>query len=67
MFLFMAGTSLIMANWFVMLSGLVVFAILAARSHTEEDKLLERFGDPYRAYRQRTGRFLPRIGRIAGS
>ena len=61
MFLFLIGTALMTANWFVLASGLAVFAILAARSRTEEEKLLERFGESYRAYRQRTGRFLPRV------
>jgi protein-S-isoprenylcysteine O-methyltransferase Ste14 len=62
MFLFMSGTALMAANWFVLATGLVVFTILAARSRTEEQKLLERFGQPYRAYQARTGRFLPRLG-----
>lgn len=31
----------------------------------EEEMLLERFGDEYRAYMERTGRFLPRLGRQA--
>jgi protein-S-isoprenylcysteine O-methyltransferase Ste14 len=35
------------------------------RSNLEEAALLERFGDAYRAYRARTGRFLPRPGRLA--
>lgn len=61
MFLFLIGTALMTANWFVLASGLMVFAILASRSRTEEEKLLERFGEPYRAYRTRTGRFLPRV------
>ena len=65
MFLFMLGTSLMMANWFVIVSGLIVFTILAARSRTEEEKLLERFGEPYRVYRATTGRFIPGIGRVA--
>jgi len=64
MFLFLVGTALMTANWFVMASGLVVFGILASRSRTEEEKLLERFGEPYRAYRAATGRFLPGVGRI---
>jgi protein-S-isoprenylcysteine O-methyltransferase Ste14 len=64
MMLFMIGTALITANWFVLASGLVVFAILAARSRTEEEKLLERFGEPYRAYRASTGRFIPGVGRV---
>ena len=65
MFLFMIGTSLAMANWFVLLSGLAAFAILAARSQTEEQKRLERFGEPYRIYRATTGRFLPKRGRAS--
>jgi protein-S-isoprenylcysteine O-methyltransferase Ste14 len=65
MILFLIGTVLMTANWFVMASGLVTFSILAARSRTEEEKLLERFGEPYRAYRASTGRFIPGIGRVA--
>jgi protein-S-isoprenylcysteine O-methyltransferase Ste14 len=64
MFLFMIGTSLMTANWFVLLTGMTAFSILAARSRTEEEKLLERFGQPYRAYRASTGRFIPGIGRV---
>ena len=64
MFLFMVGTALMMANWFVLAAGLTMFGILAARSRTEEEKLLARFGEPYRAYRAATGRFVPGIGRV---
>jgi len=63
MALFLLAIALMMANWFVMAGGAVVFALLALRSHTEEQKLLERFGEPYRAYRAATGRFLPKIVR----
>ena len=65
MVLFMTSVALMMANWFVLATGIVVFALLAVRSRTEEQKLLDRFGEPYRAYRAATGRFLPGIGRIA--
>ena len=65
MALFMVGTALMMANWFVMAAGVIGFSILAARSRTEEEKLLERFGEPYRAYRASTGRFIPGVGRVA--
>lgn len=61
MALFVVSIALMMANWFVIVAGGVMFALLAIRSRTEEDKLLERFGEPYRAYRASTGRFLPRI------
>jgi len=61
MALFVVSIALMMANWFVIASGFLMFALLAIRSRTEEDKLLERFGEPYRAYRASTGRFLPKI------
>ena len=61
MALFMLSTALTMANWFVLAAGIVGFALLATRSAIEEDKLLERFGEPYRTYRAATGRFLPKI------
>jgi protein-S-isoprenylcysteine O-methyltransferase Ste14 len=64
MALFTTATAVMTANWFVLASGVTGFAILAARSRTEEDKLLERFGEPYRAYRAATGRFVPGIGRV---
>ena len=57
------ATSLMMANWFVLVTGALVFLLLAVRSRTEEDLLLARFGDAYRAYRSRTGRFVPRMGK----
>jgi protein-S-isoprenylcysteine O-methyltransferase Ste14 len=61
MALFIVSLALMMANWFVVVGGGVMLALLAIRSRTEEDKLLERFGEPYRAYRAATGRFLPKI------
>ena len=60
MALFVVSLALMMANWFVIVAGGVMFTLLAIRSRTEEDKLLERFGEPYRAYRASTGRFLPK-------
>lgn len=53
--------ALMAANWFVLVAGAVVFALLAVRTQTEEAKLLARFGEEYRAYRQRTGRFVPKL------
>jgi protein-S-isoprenylcysteine O-methyltransferase Ste14 len=59
--LLIVAIALIAANWFVLVTGAVVFVLLAVRSRTEEAMLLARFGEPYREYRQRTGRFLPRL------
>lgn len=61
MALFVVSIALMMANWFVIVAGAVMFTLLAIRSRIEEEKLLERFGEPYRAYRAATGRFLPKM------
>lgn len=61
MALLIAGIALIAANWFMLLTGAVVFSLLALRSRTEEAHLLARFGESYRDYRERTGRFVPRL------
>jgi protein-S-isoprenylcysteine O-methyltransferase Ste14 len=53
--------SLITANWFFFMTGVVMFCLLIIRTRTEEENLVARFGDSYRAYMERTGRFLPRI------
>src|SRR5262245_14054740 len=45
---------------------LVMGLVLHNRSRREDRLLEERFGDGFRAYRERTGRFLPRITRRIG-
>ncbi len=37
------------------------FAVLVVRTLKEEAHLEERFGDQYRSYMRRTGRFVPRL------
>lgn len=54
------ATTLLTASAIVGVGGLVMFALLAARSRLEERRLVEKFGDAYRDYQKRTGRFLPR-------
>jgi len=49
------------ANWFLLGTGGLVVTLLALRTRTEEEKLLLRFGDSYRTYMERTGRFLPKV------
>ena len=53
------ANSLTAANWFLFLSGGLVVILMILRTRTEEAHLLARFGDGYRAYAERTGRFLP--------
>ena len=58
--LLMVAVSLIAANWFFFVTGVVMFVLLIVRTRTEEENLVARFGDNYRAYMERTGRFVPR-------
>lgn len=60
--LLMVATSLITANWFLSLTGIALFTLLVLRTRIEEENLVARFGDGYRTYMERTGRFLPRLG-----
>lgn len=57
------GGGLATANWFILLTGLVPFGFIVARTRIEEAKLVERFGVEYQEYMQRVGRFFPRLKR----
>jgi protein-S-isoprenylcysteine O-methyltransferase Ste14 len=59
--LFLLGLSLFTANWFLSTTSVLIVALLVIRTPTEEAKLLARFGEDYRAYVARTGRFVPRF------
>ena len=58
----MAGLSLGLAlgTWLVPASAVLMFTLLALRTKTEETHLIKRFGDQYRDYMARVGRFLPK-------
>ena len=53
------ANSLAAANWFLGATGAILVALFVVRTKKEEELLLARFGDSYRSYRARTGRFLP--------
>ncbi len=55
------ANSLVTANWFLALTGAIVFGLMVLRTSIEEEKLIERFGEDYKEYMKRTGRFLPRL------
>ena len=61
--LLLLAISLVAANWLLLVSGAVVFALLAVRSPREEDRLVARFGEQYRSYMARTNRFVPTLRR----
>jgi protein-S-isoprenylcysteine O-methyltransferase Ste14 len=56
------GMGLMIASWPVLLGVLALPALLSLRAEREEAALVERFGDEYRAYMRRTGRFFPDLG-----
>ncbi len=52
---------LLSANWAIGMTGLGMSIVVASRVDKEEALMIEEFGDQYRAYMRRTGRYLPRI------
>ena len=60
-FLWGLSLSLLTANWLLALLGFSAFAMMVIRTRIEEEKLIERFGDEYRTYMERTGRFFPHV------
>lgn len=48
-------------NWFIILLGVLAFIVMAIRTSKEEANLIEKLGDEYREYMNRTGRFLPKF------
>ena len=57
----MVADSLVTANWFLAATGAVAIALITIRTRTEEQRLIDRFGNQYRQYMERTGRFIPRL------
>ena len=62
--LILGSTLFISSNWLIGLcwAGMTILEV-ASRIGFEEALMIEYFGDQYRAYMQRTGRFLPHISR----
>jgi protein-S-isoprenylcysteine O-methyltransferase Ste14 len=57
------GTSLafVTANWFFVVFAVVAIAAIFARVPKEEQMMIQQFGEEYKLYMQRTGRFLPNL------
>ena len=55
-FLFLSGNWMVGVPW---LAGSLI--VVLTRLKTEEDMMLEEFGEAYRDYQLRSGRFLPRF------
>jgi protein-S-isoprenylcysteine O-methyltransferase Ste14 len=59
--LLVVAISLVAANALFLVTGGLVLLLLALRTRVEERHLLNRFGEEYRKYMERTGRFFPRF------
>ncbi|HRN50420.1 MAG TPA: protein-S-isoprenylcysteine O-methyltransferase [Anaerolineales bacterium] len=60
--LFVVAQALLLHNWVAGLAGIVIFApFYFIRAHSEEQMMLDAFGDEYRHYMASTGRVLPRV------
>lgn len=53
---------LALGTWLLPVAATAMFLLLARRTSIEEKFLIARFGDQYRAYMGRVGRFFPRLG-----
>jgi protein-S-isoprenylcysteine O-methyltransferase Ste14 len=67
-FLSSIGNFLMTANWLVSIPSLVALIwMYLGRFAAEEEMMIEKFGDAYRLYMQKTGRLLPRLDYHRGS
>jgi len=55
-----ASVALVTANWVFIVLAVVAIVGLFARVPREEQMMIEEFGEEYKAYMQRTGRFFPK-------
>jgi protein-S-isoprenylcysteine O-methyltransferase Ste14 len=66
--LYSVGSTLFVAfgmmadSWFIALLGVLAFIGMAIRTPKEEANLIAKFGDEYREYMKRTGRYFPKLG-----
>ena len=58
---FIVSFGMMADNWFITAFGILAFTLMASRTPKEEANLIEKFGDEYREYMKRTGRYLPRF------
>ena len=58
---FIVSFGMMADNWFIALMGMLAFIGMAIRTPKEEANLIEKFGDEYREYMKRTGRFFSKV------
>jgi protein-S-isoprenylcysteine O-methyltransferase Ste14 len=57
---YMTSLALVTANWVFIVFAVAVIVGLATRVPKEEKMMIEEFGEEYKVYMQRTGRFFPK-------
>lgn len=57
------GMGLMSSSWYFLIPFIATGIVIIFRTRREEDAMIEKFGDEYVQYAQRTGRFLPMVGR----
>lgn len=55
------GVVFLVANWAVAAATVAFWSVVVIRTAKEEAALVKTFGDDYRDYQRRVGRFLPRV------
>jgi len=67
--LYTVGSSLFISfgmmadNWFIAALGILTFILMASRTPKEEANLIDKFGNDYREYMKRTGRYFPKFSK----
>lgn len=59
---FFFGAILVAGNWLLLISGVVALWALGQRTPLEEEMLTKKFGQQYKDYMAKTGRYLPKLG-----
>ena len=57
------GIGLMATMWWLLLGLVILSVVIAWRTGREEENLLQKFGEEYRTYMKRTGRYLPKFVR----
>jgi protein-S-isoprenylcysteine O-methyltransferase Ste14 len=65
-FTLIIALALLAANWLLLLPALFLVAIIYGQIDGEEKMLMEKFGDEYREYMNRTPRIIPGLGKGPG-
>jgi protein-S-isoprenylcysteine O-methyltransferase Ste14 len=59
--IFFFGAMLVAGNWLLLVSGVVALWALGQRTPLEEEMLTKKFGQQYKDYMAKTGRYLPKV------